>query len=129
LDCIPEEACPLTGIENATICKEGYTGYICGECIKLQYFRLETKCLRCNSAPVFMWIILAIIVVLFLFIGFKVTQASNRVPFVCAIFSVFSFLLTYTFRIFESPFPGFRLYHFILVYRLLGQKKYWFLYD
>jgi hypothetical protein len=82
LDCIPSSACPLTGFSNITTCEEGYTGYICGDCQPLQYFRLDDKCRKCNSAPIFMWILLIVVVIFFVYFGFRVTQSSNRIPFV-----------------------------------------------
>jgi hypothetical protein len=86
LDCIPKAACPLTGFTNETICASGYTGYLCGECVQLEYFRLDSKCWKCNSVPLFMWFLLAGIIGIFLLFAFKVVQNSSRIPFVGFVF-------------------------------------------
>jgi hypothetical protein len=127
LDCIPASACPLTGISNTTVCAEGYTGYICGKCIPLQYFRLENKCWKCNSAPVLMWFILVLIIFLFLFIAFRITLNASRVPFVSPLALLGNeFWLTFKCRIFESLYLGFKLFRYSQEYQVRGLKKYCF---
>jgi hypothetical protein len=82
LDCIPAEACPETGVNETSVCQEGYTGYLCGQCLPYQYFRLEKTCRKCNSAPAFMWFLLISMIVCFLFVAFKFSLKVGRIPFV-----------------------------------------------
>jgi hypothetical protein len=50
LYCTPPEACVASSSETLnTKCSEGYTGYLCGSCLPLAFFRQGVKCVSCPS--------------------------------------------------------------------------------
>jgi hypothetical protein len=49
-ECIPFEACTATDSNTLeTTCSEGYTGWVCGSCIKLKYYKFGSNCIACPS--------------------------------------------------------------------------------
>jgi hypothetical protein len=49
-ECIPSEACTATDSETlSTRCLDGYTGWVCGSCIPLEYYKLGSYCILCPS--------------------------------------------------------------------------------
>jgi hypothetical protein len=50
--CKPLDSCLMTDSFNHTTCGEGYTGFACGSCIPLQYYRSGGACFKCGSEGV-----------------------------------------------------------------------------
>jgi hypothetical protein len=59
LKCTPAASC------TAGICSVGYTGDLCGDCIRLQYFRQDLVCKKCKDNTWSTWVlmVLAILVI------------------------------------------------------------------
>jgi Leucine-rich repeat (LRR) protein len=56
--CQPAEAClGYTPAGNAT-CSLGYAGRVCGACLPLQYYRLQSRCVKCPADSALLWIAL-----------------------------------------------------------------------
>jgi hypothetical protein len=71
LICIPKEACRSTSSESLeTPCARGYTGWICGSCIPLKFYKLGSTCIECPSFASKLIVFLFIMFIL-LFLAWK----------------------------------------------------------
>lgn len=103
--CQPAEAClGYTPAGNAT-CAVGYSGRVCGACLPLQYYRLQSRCVKCPADGALLWI--ALFAVAFLAVLMIIVNAK---PGDFNLFSV-SIALTYVqmlalFHSFEVGWPS-----------------------
>ncbi len=62
--CIPAEACLKTDKDQRfTTCSQGYTGFICGQCLSMEYYKSGALCSPCSSS---LWSILILVAVGFI---------------------------------------------------------------
>jgi hypothetical protein len=47
--CIPSTACLKTGFDRNTTCSQGYTGQLCGECIRGSFYKQGLSCKQCPN--------------------------------------------------------------------------------
>jgi hypothetical protein len=71
--CSPSDSCAMTDSSNTTRCGEGYTGFACGSCIALQYYRADGACYKCGSGGV-KW---ALFIIGFSFLAFLIYRLSQ----------------------------------------------------
>eukprot|EP00475_Leptophrys_vorax_P009304 TRINITY_DN16172_c0_g1_i1.p1 TRINITY_DN16172_c0_g1~~TRINITY_DN16172_c0_g1_i1.p1 ORF type:complete len:708 (-),score=170.03 TRINITY_DN16172_c0_g1_i1:26-2053(-) len=53
--CNPSASCAMTDALNVTQCGEGYTGFACGTCVALQYYRSDGNCVKCANSSALKW--------------------------------------------------------------------------
>jgi hypothetical protein len=76
--CQPDKSCVYTGYREQTVCDVGYSGFVCGSC-DFDYYKYNAECKRCpGSATKWLYITLAIVVVVFLL--FRVSSQSREIP-------------------------------------------------
>jgi hypothetical protein len=78
--CIPQTACNVTGYELQARCAEGYSGFLCGDCVKGTHYRQGLNCKRCpNSAQKYCGLTLLILFVGAI-TGVLMFRKSSRLP-------------------------------------------------
>jgi hypothetical protein len=61
-ECIPSSSCQSTGYSLSTICAEGYTGTLCGDCVKGTHYKFGINCKRCPD-PVQKYLGLVVVII------------------------------------------------------------------
>jgi hypothetical protein len=73
--CVIPSACPYTGSDTFTNCKEGYTGMGCGTCLQ-GYFWSDSGCKTCDGSG---GLLASLVIFLFiiLFIAYRIASSQN----------------------------------------------------
>jgi hypothetical protein len=78
--CIPQKACMETEYNAQTTCSEGYTGFLCGTCVKGSYYRNGLECKRCpNEFQKYIGVI-AILIFICAVCGVLMFRKSSSLP-------------------------------------------------
>jgi hypothetical protein len=74
LKCAPSSACPETSqFESITSCAQGYTGYLCGDCVAGEYYKQGIVCTSCPSkaSQILSWVAIILVAIIALVVAAK----------------------------------------------------------
>lgn len=76
--CSPN-ACIYTGYNDRTTCAEGHTGFLCGRCLELLYYKNNGECVKCPD-DVMKWILFSVFLVIAGYVLLRIGRQGGTFP-------------------------------------------------